>query len=110
MPYSVMYDVAQVARDGGVAVVPADVGFARRGRRRGVARSISTERASGSACAIATKLYCPPTPDTTRPSSSASDTAAPSAVAIMQVLKKRGVAALQALERFVAAVELVDLR
>src|SRR3546814_4790644 len=53
-----------------------------------VARSSSTERASGSACAIATKLYWPPTPDTTRPSSRPSDTAAPSAVAIMQVLKR----------------------
>ena len=36
-----------------------------------VARNSSTERASGSACAIATKLYWPPTPETTRPSSSA---------------------------------------
>ena len=45
---------------------------------RRVERTHNTERAPGSACAIATKLYWPPTPDTTRPSASPSETAAPS--------------------------------
>src|SRR6478752_6405160 len=56
-----------------------------------LARNSSTERPSRSACAIATKLYWPPMPETSRPSSSASDTAAPSAVAIMQALHQREV-------------------
>ena len=54
-----------------------------------VARSIMISRASGSACDIATKLYCPPTPLTTWPESSASLHAAPSAVTIIVVFMKR---------------------
>ena len=54
-----------------------------------VARTQRIERAFGSACAIDTKLYCPPTPLTTRPSSSPSETAAPSSVTIIVVLTKR---------------------
>src|SRR5258707_672848 len=38
------------------------------------------ERARSSSCAMATKLYWPPTPLTTRPSSRASETAAPKSV------------------------------
>ena len=53
------------------------------------ARRIRMERASGSACAIATKLYCPPTPLTTWPDSSASEAAAPSKVTFIVVLMKR---------------------
>ena len=45
-----------------------------------VARSIMISRASGKACAMATKLYWPPTPLTTWPSLNWSDTAAPSKV------------------------------
>ena len=54
-----------------------------------VARSIISSRASGSACAMATKLYCPPTPLTTWPDSSASLAAAPSSVTIIVVFMKR---------------------
>ena len=54
-----------------------------------VERTQTIERAPGSACAIATKLYWPPTPLTTRPSSRPSETAAPSIVTIIVVLMKR---------------------
>ena len=54
-----------------------------------VARRHRIERAPGSAWAMATKLYWPPTPLTTWPSASASDTAAPSSVTIMVVLMQR---------------------
>src|SRR5580700_5184945 len=54
-----------------------------------VARTHRLERASGSACAMATKLYCPPTPLSTSPSARASDTAAPSSVTIRVVLMQR---------------------
>ena len=74
----------------------------------GVARSMMTERASSSAKPWATKLYCPPTPLTTRPSSSASETTAPSSVAIMALLMKRAFDPRAALGRLVA-VELVDV-
>jgi hypothetical protein len=47
------------------------------------------ERAPGNAKACSTKLYCPPTPLTTRPSSSPSEIMAPSAVAIIALLTKR---------------------
>jgi hypothetical protein len=57
-----------------------------------VARSMMIERASSSAKLWATKLYCPPTPLTTWPSSNASETAAPSKVAIMALLTKRAFA------------------
>ncbi len=52
-----------------------------------VLRSVRIERASGKECAIATKLYWPPTPLTTRPSAKPSDTAAPSSVIIMVEFK-----------------------
>src|SRR5262249_1798350 len=73
-----------------------------------VARSRMIERASSSAKLCATKLYCPPTPLTTWPFSSASEIAAPSKVAIMALLTKR-LHARAALAGLVA-VELVHER
>ena len=70
-------DVAQVARDRRVPVAGTMFDASLPSLRR-VERTHRTERAPGSACAIATKLYWPPTPETTRPSASPSETAAPS--------------------------------
>ena len=52
-------------------------------------RTIRIERPPSNSCAIATKLYCPPTPLTARPSSRPSDATAPNSVATMPVLRKR---------------------
>ena len=60
-----------------------------------VARTHRIERAPGSACAMATKLYWPPTPLTTWPFSSASETAAPSSVTIIVAVDAAHVTALQ---------------
>ena len=57
--------------------------------------------------AWATKLYWPPTPLTTRPSSSPSETTAPSSVAIMALLMKRALTRARRLALLVA-IELVD--
>ena len=54
-----------------------------------VARAAMIERAPGSECACATKSPWPPMPLITRPSSSASDEAAPSSVSTSAVLTKR---------------------
>ena len=53
------------------------------------ARIIRIDRPVGSWCAMATKLYCPPTPETTRPSSNPSEATAPLSVASIPELMKR---------------------
>ena len=81
-------DIAQMAQNGGVAIVPADV----RGGAPAcfaAARSMMMERASSSAKLCATKLNWPPTPLTAWPSSSPSDTTAPGKVASIAGLMKR---------------------
>src|SRR5476649_2906535 len=62
-------DIAQVPGNGAVAVLPDEIGTDLPGRLRQL-RRIRIERAPSSAWPWATKLYCPPTPLSTRPSSS----------------------------------------
>src|SRR5437588_203500 len=66
---------------------------------------------------MATKLYCPPTPDTTSPVSSWSETAAPRSVTIMVVLMNRAAAGthapaakLHVLAEYAVSFELRELR
>src|SRR5438270_7874354 len=73
-----------------------------------VASSVRIDRAPFSAKACATKLYCPPTPLTTCPSSRPSETAAPRSVAIIVLLMKR--ASMRARRLLLLAIKLIGER
>ena len=82
-------NVAQMTRDGRMAVAPADIRLSLCPLTVRVACSMMAERASSRAKPWAMKLYWPPTPLTMRPSSSPSEITSPSNVAIMASLMKR---------------------
>src|SRR5262249_43177004 len=83
------HDVAQMTRNGGVAVVPKDGRGRAPPRRSGCAQRDDRARAGKRKTLRDEIVLCPPTPLTTWPFSSASETTAPSSVAIMALLTKR---------------------